>query len=338
MQTSTTAQTGAFANAPAQARFSRPRRQMRFVAIWIALVMLVAVCAVLLPRSVHPATIQTILPFVAFLALAAMGQAIVLMARGIDLSVPGTVGLASAVLIGVSGGSDDRLWLAIIVTLLVSAGIGAVNGLLVAVLKLNALIVTLSAGAIVSGFTLWYRQGFGAEAKVPETLADFGSSRFLSLPVAVWFAALMALLLTVALKKTIAGRRFELVGANPRAAFATGIEIMRYQVGAFTLAGFLYGVLAILLSGFIRNPTLEVGAPYLLAPIAAAVLGGTAIAGGIGSMIAVCGASIFLIQLGQALKMIGLPTSWQMVIQGCAIVVGMWMSEYAANRNRRKSH
>ena len=101
---------------------------------------------------------------------------------------------------------------------------------------------------------------------------------------------------------------------------------MRYQGIAYVVAAILYGVTGVLLSAFIRNPTLEVGAPYLLAPIAAAVLGGTAISGGIGSMIAVVGASLFLVQLGQMLRIMGLPTSYQLIIQGVAIALGMWLS------------
>ncbi|MBB5751325.1 ABC transporter permease [Prosthecomicrobium pneumaticum] len=312
-----------------------PRLPMRFLAIWLALGVLIAICAIGLPRSVAPTTIQTVLPFVAFLAIAAMGQALVLMGRGIDLSVPGIVSLASAVLLGVSNGSDDRLWLAILAALAAAVCVGLVNGLLVAVLRLNALIVTLATGAIVGGITLWYRQGLAAEAKVPETLATFAGQRAFGLPISVWFALGLAVLLTVGLRKTVAGRRFEAVGANPRAAHASGIRTMRYQAAAFVLASLLYGVLAILLSGFIRNPTLEVGNPYLLAPIAAAVLGGTAISGGIGSMIAVLGASLFVMQLDQASKMMGLATSWQLIVQGAAIAAGMWLSEAASRSGRR---
>ena len=110
------------------------------------------------------------------------------------------------------------------------------------------------------------------------------------------------------LRKTTIGRRFSAVGANPRAALIAGISLPVYQIAAFAVAGLLYGVAGILLSAFIRNPTLDVGDPYLLAPIAAAVLGGTAISGGIGSMVAVAGAALFLTHLGQMLKMIGLPT------------------------------
>ncbi|MNE85860.1 Xylose transport system permease protein XylH [compost metagenome] len=95
-----------------------------------------------------------------------------------------------------------------------------------------------------------------------------------------------------------------------------------------------YGATAILLSGFIRNPTIDVGNPYLLAPIAAAVLGGTAMKGGVGSLIAVGGAALFLIQLDQSLKMAGFSTAWQMIIQGVAIAIGMYMSERSTLRRK----
>lgn len=313
-----------------------PRLQLRFVAIWIALALLLLACLVFVPRSVSMMTFRLNLPFISFLAIASMGQALVLMARGIDLSVPGIIAMSSALLLGVSGGSDDRLWLAVLVALLVATAIGVVNGVLVAVLRLNALIVTLATGAIVTGVTLWYRQGFAAESRVPDAWAAIASSRFLTVPLSAWVAILIALALTLVLKRTPHGRRFEAVGANPGAAHATGVEIMRYQVAAFAAAGLLYGIVAVLLSGFIRNPTLEVGNPYLLAPIAAAVLGGTAISGGIGSMIAVLAAAVFLMQLDQAAKMLGLATSWQLVIQGTAIAAGMWLSEATARLGGRR--
>ncbi len=309
--------------------------QMRFFAIWIALALLLAGGRVLLPQSVEIATLLSILPFAAFLACAAMGQTIVMMSRGIDLSPPAIIALSSTVLLGVSHGQDDRMLLAIGAALAAAVAVGAINGFFVALLKLNALIVTLSTGAIVSGLTLWYRQSLAAESKVPTALADFGGSWFLGVPSAVWIVAVLTLVIHVLMKKTIVGRRFESVGANPRAAFATGVEIVRYQGGCFIAAALLYGVSAILLSAFIRNPTLEVGAPYLLEPIAAAVLGGTAVSGGVGNVFAVAGAAIFLVQLDHSLKMLGVPTSYQLIIQGAAIALGMWLSEATRNIGRK---
>lgn len=311
-----------------------PSIQMQFAAIWIALAILLLIGALFLPRSVSATSIISILPFAGFLAIAAMGQSLVLMARGIDLSVPAIVTLSSTVLLGTSGGAEGSVLIGTFMAILAAMCVGLINGLLVAWLKLNALIVTLSTGAIVSGVTLWYRTGLPAESGVPTALAGFGGTRWLGLNTTVWITIALTLVLTILLRRTQLGRRFEAVGANPRAAYATGIEIRRYQAGAFVAASFLYGIVGVLLSAFIRNPTLDVGNPYLLAPIAAAVLGGTAISGGIGSMIAVTGAALFLIQLGQTLKVLGLETSWQMIFQGVAIALGMFLSEMQGRKRR----
>ncbi len=309
--------------------------QTRFLAIWLALAALVVIGAVFLPRSLQPSALLSILPFAAFLAVAATGQALVIMARGIDLSVPAIVTLSSTVLLGVSGGADSGLGIAILAGLAAASAIGLINGFLVAVLKLNALIVTLAVGAIVSGVTLWYRQGLPAEATVPRALSDFGEARFLSINSSVWITVILTVLITFVLRKTVAGRNFEAVGSNPRAALACGLPVRLYEAGAYVVAALLYGIVGILLSGFIRNPTLEVGNPYLLAPIAAAVLAATSISGGVGSMIAVLGAALFLTQLDQMLKLMGLATSFQLIIQGAAIAIGMWLSSFMEKRSLR---
>lgn len=311
-----------------------PLIPMQFAAIWIALGVLFLLGAAFLPRSVSATSIASILPFAAFLAIASMGQALVIMARGIDLSVPAVVTLSSTVLLGTSGGAEGSVLTGVVLALVAALAVGLVNGMLVAWLRLNALIVTLSTGAIVAGVTLSYRNGLPAESGVPTVLAEFGGARFMGLNTAVWIAAGLVLVLTILLRRTEIGRRFEAVGANPRAAYATGVEIRRHQAGAFVVAALLYGVVGVLLSAFIRNPTLDVGNPYLLAPIAAAVLGGTAISGGIGSMLAVTGAALFLILLGQTLKVLGLETSWQMIFQGLAIALGMFFSEIQSHRRR----
>jgi ribose transport system permease protein len=305
-----------------------PMLQMRFLAIWLALIALLIVSALVAPRSLLPSSLAAVLPLAAFLAIAAMGESIVLMARGIDLSIPAIVTLSSTIVLGFSRGRDEGMLVAIVAALGFAVGVGLINGLLVAGLKLNALIVTLAVGAMTSGATLWYRESLPAESRVPPALADWGGSRIAGLNVSVWVAALLVAILTIVLRKSTIGRWFSAVGANPRAAWIAGLNVSAYQVAAFAGAGFLYGVVGILVSAFIRNPTLLVGDPYLLAPIAAAVLGGTAITGGIGSMVAVAGAALFLTQLGQLLKILGLSTAIQLIIQGVAIALGMALAEW----------
>ena len=300
--------------------------QMRFAAIWFAMVGLICFCAIVAPRSLLPSTFLAIIPLAAFLAITAIGETLVLMARGIDLSIPAVITLSSTIILGFSGGRDDAMLAAIVAALFFSIVIGVINGLLVAVFELNALIVTLAVGAITSGVTLWYRESLPQEARVPPGMAAWGDARFLDLNFSVWIAAALAVVLTLVLRKTTIGRHFSAVGANPRAAWIAGLNVAVYQTAAFTVAAFLYGIAGILISAFIRNPTLKVGEPYLLAPIAAAVLGGTAMSGGIGSMVAVAGAALFLIQLGQTLQMLGLSSALQFVIEGIAIALGMTFS------------
>jgi ribose transport system permease protein len=300
--------------------------QMRFAAIWIAMVGLICFCAIVAPRSLLPSTFLAVIPLAAFLAITAIGETLVLMARGIDLSIPAVITLSSTIILGFSGGRDDAMLEAIIAALFFSTVVGLINGLLVAVFELNALIVTLAVGAITSGITLWYRESLPQEARVPPGMAAWGDARFLDLNFSVWIAAALAVVLTIVLRKTTVGRHFSAVGANPRAAWIAGFNVAVYQTAAFTVAAFLYGIAGLLVSAFIRNPTLKVGEPYLLAPIAAAVLGGTAMSGGIGSMVAVAGAALFLTQLGQTLQMLGLSSALQFVIEGIAIALGMALS------------
>jgi len=297
--------------------------QMRFVAIWVAMLGLIVFSAIMAPRSLLPSTFLAIVPFAAFLAIAAIGEALVIISRGIDLSIPAIITLSSTIILGFSRGHDAALVMAVAGALFFATAIGFINGFLVAGLKLNALIVTLAVGAITTGATLWYRESLPQESRVPPGMAEWGDARFLGFNISVWVTVALVVVLTIVLRKTTIGRRFLAVGANPRAAWIVGINVALYQVAAFTVAGFLYGVAGILLSAFIRNPTLRVGEPYLLAPIAAAVLGGTAVTGGTGSMVAVAGAALFLSQLGQMLKMLGLSSAIQFVIEGIAIVIGM---------------
>lgn len=300
--------------------------QMRFAAIWIAMIGLICFCAIVAPRSLLPSTFLAIIPLAAFLGVAAIGETLVLMARGIDLSIPAVITLSSTIILGFSGGRDDAMLVAVLAALFCSTVVGFINGLLVAVFELNALIVTLAVGAITSGITLWYRESLPQEARVPPGMAAWGDARFLDLNFSVWIMAALAIVLNLVLRKTAVGRHFSAVGANPRAGRVAGLNVVFYQMVAFTVAASLYGLVGILVSAFIRNPTLKVGDPYLLAPIAAAVLGGTAMSGGIGSMVAVAGAALFLIQLGQTLQMLGLSSALQFVIEGIAIALGMTLS------------
>jgi ribose/xylose/arabinose/galactoside ABC-type transport system permease subunit len=251
---------------------------------------------------------------------------LVIMTGGIDLSVPGIITMSGTVVLGLSHGANGSLVGACLGVLAIAAVIGFANGVLVAVARLNPLIVTLSVGGVALGGTTWYRTGLAQEANVPGRLGTWASGELLGVSTVFWLALALAAVVSLGIRYTIVGRRFLIVGGNPRAARVAGIAVRRYQVAAYTGAAVLYAMAGLLLAGFVRTPTLDVGDPYLLGPIAAVVIAGTSLAGGTASAMATFAAAWFLTQLSQTLRVEGLSSAWQYVVFGAAIAIGMLIS------------
>jgi len=134
------------------------------------------------------------------------------------------------------------------------------------------------------------------------------------------------LAVSIILGYTGVGRRFRSVGANPIAARISGLRVTLYVVLAYVSAAMLYGLAGFLLAAFIRSPTQGLGLPYLLGPIAAVVIGGASLSGGLASVFSTSLAAFFLTVLDQMLRVLGLPTSLQYVVFGVAIIGGMAVS------------
>ena len=128
----------------------------RYLPVYVAIVLLVVIASIWAPATLRGPGLSSIAPFGTFLAITALGQMLVIMTGGIDLSVPGTLTLAAVITVGVGQGSDERIWTAIGIALVLAAVVGLVNGILIGGLGLNALIVTLAVGQIVSGIAFRY--------------------------------------------------------------------------------------------------------------------------------------------------------------------------------------
>lgn len=298
----------------------------RYIPVWIANVLLLLVALAIAPATLSRVSFSAVLPFTTFLAIAALGQMLVIMTGGIDLSIPGVMILAAMVMVGVAGGSDNRIAEAIVASLGVSCLVGLANGLLIGVFKLNALIVTLAVGQVVRGVAQAYSAGIANESAVPEGMSAWATTQVLGAGWIFWVGIIITIVVVLLLRYTALGRRFQSVGANPVAAWIAGIHVNRYVIFAYIAASLLYGLSGILLASFIRSPSLVLGDPYLLSPIAAVVIGGASLTGGLASGAATWAAAFFLTLLSQMLRVLGLPTALQFVAFGAAIVVGMVIS------------
>ena len=141
---------------------------------------------------------------------------------------------------------------------------------------------------------------------------------------------------TVAVKRTVAGRRFEAVGANGAAAWATGLMVQRHRGGAYVWAQVLYWLGGVLLAGILNKPTAYQGDSYLLASVAAVVLGGTSLLGGRGDLVATALAALFLVQLDQFVLALGVTFAVQTLTQAAALAIGVALYTIRWSQLRRR--
>ena len=298
----------------------------RFVTIWIAMAVLLVACWIFAPSTLSSASWSALLPLGSVVAVVALGQMLVIMMGGIDLSMGATISLTANVLVGVSKGADDDLAKALVYVFVVAIVIGFVNGFLVAVFELNPLIVTLATSLIILGINTEYRAGTATSSTVPDLLSDFVFEKVFGVSKTFWFVVILTLALAVVLRSSTLGRRFQAVGANRRAAWMAGIRVRLYVIGAYVAASVAGGLAAILIAGIVVSPGVDPGAAYLLGPVAAVVLGGAALSGGLASPASTWIAAFFVTLLNQMLKVLGLSNASQFVVFGSAIVLGMLIS------------
>jgi ribose transport system permease protein len=298
----------------------------RYMPVYIALLLLVIVASIWAPATLSSVALRAMAPYGAVLGVTALGQMLVVMTGGIDLSVPGTMSLAAVIVVGVGSGSNENIMVAVATAVAVAAVIGLVNGILIGGLKLNALITTLAVGLIVNGVVNRYGSTFPVQSPVPRGLSEWTSNRILGVSPVFWVGAGLTIILILGLRYTAVGRRFQAVGANPVASHVVGVRVNLNQILVYVVAAIFYAVAGVALAGLLRNPGVAVGTQYLLGPIAAVVIGGASLTGGLASPLSTFVAALFITGLNQMLRTMGLPTSLQFVVFGLVIIGGMLVS------------
>ncbi|MEX0863266.1 MAG: ABC transporter permease [Acidimicrobiia bacterium] len=298
----------------------------RYMPVYFALLVLVAVAFIWVPAALGSVSLRAIAPIGALLAITALGQMLVIMTGGIDLSVPGTMSLAAVLMVGVGQQTDERVGIGLLAAIGAGAVIGLLNGVLIGGLKLNALIVTLAVGQVVAALVSRYGRNFAVQSPVPEAWSQWTRTRIFGISPVFWIGVALTVVLIVGFRYTTVGRRFQVVGANPVASQVIGLRVSLTQISAYVAAAMLYGLAGVALAGLLGSPGVAIGSQYLLGPIAAVVIGGASLTGGLASPLSTFAAAIFLTGLSQMMLTIGLPTSLQLVVFGLVIIGGMLVS------------
>ncbi|MCJ8519192.1 ribose transport system permease protein [Pseudorhizobium tarimense] len=246
-------------------------------------------------------------------AIVALGQALVIIARGIDLSVGSVIGLSAVVgaILMRDTGSET---IGLLGGLATGLACGVVNGLLYTRLRINPFIATLGTLSVARGIALLLTGGiplpFGG-------FAEFvGAGRIYNIPVSFLLMIVLAIIVHIFAVKTVTGREIYAIGDNPKASRLAGVNIRSIRLFVFALSGLLAGLGGLILAGNLASADPNLGVGYELDVIAAVILGGTALSGGRGSIIG----ALLMALLNNAFVLLGISAYWQVVTKGLVII------------------
>lgn len=289
--------------------------------MFIVLVLLMAAMAIANPRFITARNLTNIALQSSVTAIVAMGVTYVLISGGIDLSVGSVVGLAAVLLAGLTQYSAWPEWAALLAAIGVGLFFGALNGLIVTRIKVDAIVVTLGTWYIARGLVQLY---VGDKSPTTPPFAEFlGSGRFLEIPMPILIALAVWLVSHVLLTRTVLGRYCFSIGGNERAARLSGIPVDRYRTVFFILTGLYASLAAIVMTGRLYAVEAGAGGGLEFAAPAAAVVGGTSLYGGKGSMTNAVIGSLILGVIANGLNLTATSFYWQQVAIGAVIILAV---------------
>lgn len=290
----------------------------RELTAFLAIVALFAVLVALNPSYFSLQTLAMIFSSSQILCLLALGAALVMLTRNIDVSVGSTVGL-SAIAVGVALNNGYGLPVAIVFALAIGALAGAFNGLLVVGFRIPAIVATLGTLGLYRGVMLLWTGGKWIEG-LPDNLKALSEPAFIGISPLGWLVLVLLLAGAWALARTTFGRDFYAVGDNLAAARQLGVGVNRTRMLAFTFNGMLAacgGIIFAAQIGFVPNQT---GSGLEMKAIAACVLGGVSLLGGTGTLIGAFLGAFFLTQIDTVLVLFKLPAWWNDFIAGMVLL------------------
>jgi ribose transport system permease protein len=286
---------------------------------WITLFLLLIWAGVAIPGFLRPERLLALGQQVTPLLLVALGQTLVVLVGGLDISVGSVLTLSLVLASGIMQGRAEWALPGVILCLLVGGFVGLLNGLLIEGLKLPPLIATIGMMSVIQGVSWVYTHG-APGGSVPEAIRFVANGRIGILPVADIVFAVAVILMILLLQQTIFGRQLYAVGANSKAAQLAGVQVKRTIILAYVLSAGLAAAGGIVLAGYVGVGTLEAGDPYVLNSIAAVIIGGTKFTGGEGGVVGTVVSVTILAVLTGILIQLGIPVTLRSVLLSVIVV------------------
>lgn len=269
------------------------------------------------------------------LIILAIGQMIVILTKCIDLSVAANLALTGMVVAMINVAAPGvPVAVIIFVAIILGTVMGMFNGLLVWKLNIPPIVVTLGTMTIFRGIIFLISDGKWVNShEMSAAFKAFPRAEVLGIPMLSWIAILAVALFLVVMSRTTLGRAFYAVGGNPHAATYTGIDVGKTQFWAFTISGALAGLVGYLWVSRYAVAYVDIAGGFELDVVAACVIGGVSIAGGIGSVSGALLGALFLGVIKNALPVINVSPFWQLAISGSAIIIAVALNS-RSNRGK----
>jgi ribose transport system permease protein len=315
------------------ARFSGPWLQEKLIRHAMVVVMLLII-ADFSYRSARFGTadnLQTIAVAAAPFGLIALGQTLVILTGGIDLSVGSVIALSAMCAAATVKAHPGQLWLAVLVAMSVGLAAGAVNGILVAKVNVPPFIATLGMLTTASG--LAYVVGHGAPINgLPENFGKIANTQIVGVQIPVLVMIVGIIVLALVMTRTSYGMRIYAVGGNPVAAQIAGVKTGRILFSVYALGGMLAGLSGVMLASRVISGPPNLGQGYELDAIAAVVIGGASLLGGRGTIWGTALGLLLIQTLNNGLDILVVPAYWQNVIKGVLIVAAVAVDVWSVKR------
>lgn len=257
----------------------------------------------------------------AVIAVLAFGVTFVIISGGIDLSVGSVAALSATALAFLAAIDGVPIWLAVVLAAATGTACGLVNGALIAYGKLPPFIATLAMLSIGRGLSLVISEG--SPIALPDPVARLGDSLGGWLPVPVLIMLLMGLVTAVILRRTFTGRAMYAIGGNEEAARLSGIRVERQKLGIYALSGLFAAVAGVILAARLASAQPQAAQGYELDAIAAVVIGGASLAGGVGTALGTLIGALILAVLRNGLNLLSVSAFWQQVVIGVVIALAV---------------
>jgi ribose/xylose/arabinose/galactoside ABC-type transport system permease subunit len=314
------------------------RRLLTKLAPWTGLALVLVLAAVTTPGFYSRGVLELVAFQAGLIGITALGQTLVLLVGGIDLSIGAVVGLTTVVVATVSAGHGEQLPTAIALAVVAGAVVGAVNAALVLLRQVPPFVATFATFVLVQGvITAWTR---GAPSgTIPRALRPLGTGHLLGLPAPLWLFAVLAVAVGLVLSRSTIGRRIYATGSNRRASQLSGVRTGAVIAGCYLTSSLLAVLAGLVNAGYIGYVDAHLSRSLDLDSVAAAVIGGIALTGGKGRAAQTVAGVALLSVLLTWLIQLGAGPGAQLAVEGVVIVAAVWLqsTDWNSRLRRRRS-